>query len=183
MEQRSGIRPDTSAEPSTARRLTELFARSQAELLGTLYHLLGNTEDARDALQEAFVKCWRHQAESAGVANLRAWVFRVVLNTGRDLRDSAWRRRRRPLDADRASLPAGEAGPEAEAQRQDEVQRARRAIGQLRAEEQDVFLLRQNGELTYEQIGEMLKIPVGTVKTRMRLALEKLRRALNDDGD
>ena len=46
--------------------LEEAFAQHQAELLGTLYYLVGNLEDARDALQEAFIKCWRHQEEVAG---------------------------------------------------------------------------------------------------------------------
>jgi RNA polymerase sigma-70 factor (ECF subfamily) len=55
------------------------------------------------------------------------------------------------------------------------------AIQELREEEQEVFLLRQNGQLTYEQIGETLEIPVGTVKTRMRLALQRLREALAEE--
>ena len=59
-----------------------------------------------------------------------------------------------------------------------EVQRLRLALMDLRPEEQEVFLLRQNGELTYEQIAEMHNRPVGTVKTQMRSALQKLRKVL-----
>jgi RNA polymerase sigma-70 factor (ECF subfamily) len=62
--------------------------------------------------------------------------------------------------------------------RAEELSLVRRAVGQLRPEEQEVFLLRQNGGLTYEQIAEATSAPVGTVKTRMRLALQKLREAL-----
>ena len=54
----------------------------------------------------------------------------------------------------------------------------RSAISQLRTEEKEVFLLRQNGGLTYEQIAEIRQAPLGTVKTQMRSALMKLRRAL-----
>jgi RNA polymerase sigma-70 factor (ECF subfamily) len=50
----------------------------------------------------------------------------------------------------------------------------------LRPEEQAVFLLRQNGDLTYEEIAELRRSPVGTVKTQMRAALQKLRRVLKD---
>ena len=58
------------------------------------------------------------------------------------------------------------------------LERLRRAIMDLRPEEKEVFLLRQNGELTYEQIAEMHQRPVGTVKTQMRSALQKLRKVL-----
>jgi RNA polymerase sigma-70 factor, ECF subfamily len=53
----------------------------------------------------------------------------------------------------------------------------------LRSEEQEVFLLRQNGEMTYEEIAVAVGIPLGTVKTRMRMALGKLREAMAlEDG-
>ena len=51
---------------------------------------------------------------------------------------------------------------------------------ELRSEEKEVFLLRQNGELTYEEIAELRNCPVGTIKTQMRTALQKLRRVLQE---
>jgi RNA polymerase sigma-70 factor (ECF subfamily) len=61
---------------------------------------------------------------------------------------------------------------------QESLQRLRQALMHLRPEEKEVFLLRQNGELTYEQIAELYDRPVGTVKTQMRSALQKLRKVL-----
>ena len=58
------------------------------------------------------------------------------------------------------------------------LENLRRAILMLRPDEKEVFLLRQNGDLTYEQIAEIRGSPVGTVKTQMRTALQKLRRHL-----
>jgi RNA polymerase sigma-70 factor (ECF subfamily) len=166
-------------EPSqSAERLQEVFARCQDELLGTLYYMLGNVEDAQDALQESFVKCWRHRAEVAQVQNLRAWVFRVAINAGRDLRGTAWRRRRRPLQATASELTAEDGNPQADAARREQLSLVRQALTQLRPEEQEVFLLRQNGEMTYDEIARSIDLPVGTVKTRMRLALTKLRKTL-----
>jgi RNA polymerase sigma-70 factor (ECF subfamily) len=52
------------------------------------------------------------------------------------------------------------------------------ALRKLRCEEQEVFLLRQNGGMSYEEIAEAVGIPLGTVKTRMRLAITRLREAL-----
>ena len=63
-------------------------------------------------------------------------------------------------------------------EQQESVERLRQAILDLREEETEVFLLRQNGELTYEQIAEIRRCPVGTVKTQMRSALGKLRKVL-----
>src|SRR6478752_2631208 len=160
--------------------LEAAFAQYQAELLGTLYYLVGNLEDARDALQEAFIKCWRHQAEVAEVENLKAWIFRVALNAGRDIRETAWRRKRQGLPEDESMLASREQSPIEIIEHDERLTRLRGAMQQLRPEEQEVFLLRQNGELTYEQIAEMLTVPVGTVKTRMRMALGKLREVLEE---
>jgi RNA polymerase sigma-70 factor (ECF subfamily) len=158
--------------------LEEAFARHQAELLGTLYYLVGNLEDARDALQEAFIKCWRHQAEVPGIDNLKAWIFRVALNTGRDIRETVWRRKRQGLPEDEGTIASRADGPVEIAEHDERLARLRQALQELRPEEQEVFLLRQNGDLTYEEIAETLKVPTGTVKTRMRLALSRLREVL-----
>jgi RNA polymerase sigma-70 factor, ECF subfamily len=139
---------------------------------------VGNLEDARDALQEAFIKCWRNQDKLPEIDNLKAWIFRIALNTGRDIRETAWRRKKQALPEDEAMLTSTQAGPEAIVEQDERLSRLRAAMHQLRPEEQEVFLLRQNGEMTYEEIGEALEIPSGTVKTRMRLALQKLREVL-----
>ncbi len=172
-EQASESGPETAVE-----RLQRVFARHQDELLGMLYYLVGNIEDARDCVQETFVKCWRHRLKAGEVDNLRAWIFRIALNTGRDMRTTAWRRRKRSLDGAEHFLAASGNGPEDDAARKEQLALVRQAVLRLRCEEQEVFLLRQNGDMTYEQIAEAIEIPVGTVKTRMRLALSKLRAAL-----
>ena len=61
---------------------------------------------------------------------------------------------------------------------QESLAQLRQALLHLRDEEKEVFLLRQNGELTYEQIAELHNRPVGTIKTQMRSALQKLRKVL-----
>lgn len=171
--------PDVKNESQPAAKwLEEAFSSYQDELLGMLYYVVGNAEDARDALQEAFIKCWKHRDEAALVENRRAWIFRVALNAGRDLRGTAWRRHRQPLEEGGKQLAATELRPDAVAVRNERLTLVRQAIRQLRAEEQEVFLLREDGQLTYEKIAETIGIPLGTVKTRMRLALMKLREAM-----
>jgi len=167
------------AETGVGDVLVRAFHECRDELVGTLVYLLGNREDAHDAAQETFMKCWRAQHELAGVQNLRAFIFRVAMNTATDLRRSAWRRKARPMGEEEmyAAPPAETAAEQVE--HQEQLEHLRRAIRTLRREEQEIFLLRQNGGMTYEQIAETRKMPVGTVKTQMRSALQKLRKILD----
>ena len=161
----------------SAQRLETLFDAARGEILGTLFYLVGNMEDAKDALQETFLKCWRKRDQIEEVQNLKAWVFRVALNTGRDFRKTAWNRRRESIAED-ALMVSTTDGPDRGLMRDEELGRLRLAVQQLRPEEQEVFLLRQNGELTYEQIAESTSLPIGTVKTRMRTAIRQLRESV-----
>ena len=156
------------------------FNEVRAELVSTLYFVLGNQDAAQDAAQDAFLKCWRTRAGLADVLNMRAWIFRVGLNAAKDLQRNAWRRRARPLGD--ATPPEVKAAPSPADCLEDRESRERlkQALMELRAEEKEIFLLRQNGELTYEEIAELRRCPVGTVKTQMRAALQKLRRVLQE---
>src|SRR5262249_53262344 len=74
-----------------------VFNELHIELVSRLSCLLGNYEEAQDAAQEAFLKCWRNRKGIIRVRNLRAWIFQIGLNAARDLLRSAWRRRARRL--------------------------------------------------------------------------------------
>ena len=154
------------------------FNELRDELVSTLYYLLGNREDAQDAAQEAFLKCWRAQDSLKEVRNMRAWIFRVGLNVARDLQRSTWYRRSKQFAGEEAVLPGGDGGPEQQAEHTEMMDRLRNAMMQLRPDEKEVFLLRQNGDLTFEEIAELRRVPLGTVKTQMRSALQKLRQRL-----
>lgn len=162
--------------------LIATFNNCRDELVSTLLYLLGNQDDAQDAAQEAFLKCWRARQSIPDVLNLRAWIFRVGLNAAKDYQRSAWNRKSRPLPEDEVMMPGRDDAPGRTIEEQETLDRLRVAITQLRQDEKEVFLLRQNGELTYEQIAEVRNAPVGTVKTQMRTALIKLRKVLNPNG-
>ena len=174
----SKAQPKARPRGASAPSLEDAFAQYQSELLGTLFYLVGNLEDARDALQEAFIKCWRNQDKLHEIDNLKAWIFRIALNTGRDIRETAWRRKRQSMGDDESMIASQEDGPDLLVEQDERLSRLRQALSELRPEEQEVFLLRQNGEMTYEEIAVALDVPSGTVKTRMRLALSKLREVL-----
>jgi RNA polymerase sigma-70 factor (ECF subfamily) len=163
--------------------LVDLFNQIRDELVSTLLYMLGNGDDAQDAAQDAFLKCWRARDTLGDVQNLRAWIFRVALNSAKDFQRSAWKRKSRPLPEDDLMMTAREDATGQSLEDREALDRLREAIGLLRPEEREVFLLRQNGELTYEQIADIRSAPVGTVKTQMRAALQKLRKVLNPDPE
>jgi RNA polymerase sigma-70 factor (ECF subfamily) len=160
----------------TGTGLLDAYASTRQELVGALTRMLGSSDDALDVVQITFLKCWRARAQLQGVRDLKAWVFRVGLNAGRDLRRDAWRRRSRPLERARLQAACDPADPVAKEERI----RVRSALCELRPVEREVFLLRQEGGHTYAAIADRCGAPVGTIKTRMRSALIKLRHVLRD---
>ena len=162
--------------------LLRAFNDLRDELISTLWFFLGNHEDAQDVAQEVFLRCWRLQDNLADVQNLRAWIFRVGLNAAKDLQRSAWRRRSRRFSGNE-TLSSEANTPAQTAEEREMNERLRQALLQLRPEEKEVFLLRQNADLTYDQIAELHGRPVGTVKTQMRSALQKLRKVLGSGPD
>ena len=169
----------SSLGSDSAHPLVIAFNELRDELVSTLVYMLGNRDDALETVQEAFLKCWRARDSLGEVQNLRAWIFRVGVNTARDVQRSAWSRRVQSLNGDEHMISAREETPGNAMDDHEALDRLRSAIGRLRQDEKEVFLLRQNGNLTYEQIAEIRSQPVGTVKTQMRSALSKLRKVLN----
>ena len=172
---------DASGVEISSDELLRAFNELRVELVSTLYFILGNQEDAQDAAQDAFIKCWRTRTTLGEVQNMRAWIFRVGLNTAKDLQRNAWRRKARPLLGDACEQSdARDPSPANVLEKKETLERLRLALMELRPEEKTVFLLRQNGDLTFEEIAKQRRLPLGTVKTQMRSALHKLKRVLQE---
>ena len=172
---------DTAAPPAGADpgdTLVAAFNAARDELVSTLMYVLGSRDDAQDAAQDAFVKCWKNRAQVPDVQNLRAWIFRIALNTAKDVRRSAWSRKSRAFSGEEYAILGREGTPDEGIDDREALMKIRAAIAELRDEEREIFLLRQNGNLTYEEIAEARGAPVGTVKTQMRAALMKLKKSL-----
>jgi RNA polymerase sigma-70 factor (ECF subfamily) len=162
--------------------LLRTFNEVRDELVSTLWYVIGNRDDAQDMAQEVFLRCWRTQDGLPEVQNLRAWIFRVGLNAAKDLQRSAWKRRVKPFSASEVTPMVESPAPSQTLEDRESLELLREALLHLRPEEKEVFLLRQNGGMTYEQIAELADRPVGTVKTQMRSALSKLRKVLTRCG-
>src|SRR5438132_13245001 len=113
LDQHLTARPEPAVNGSAPapEALVRTFNEIRDELISTLLFVLGNRDDAQDAAQEAFVKCWGVRDQLAQVRNLRAWIFRVGFNTAKDMQRSAWHRRARPLRGEQFSLTGNHPAP------------------------------------------------------------------------
>ena len=164
---------------SNGERLLATFNQIKDELTSTLWFILGNKDDAQDVAQDALLRCWKKQDALPDVINLKAWIFKVAINAAKDLRKSAWKRKTRTMPEEDVMMQKSTTTSLDTLEENEMLVQLRSALMDLRPEEKEVFLLRQNAEMTYEQIAEAANRPLGTIKTQMRSALQKLKVALS----
>jgi len=142
------------------------------------YRIVGERGAAEDVTQEAFISIWRSGARyDAARGSVRTWMLGIVRNRAIDaLRSKAGRAPK--LDFDDDSIlehrPAAEQ-TESEAMERETAQEVRGALGELPGEQAKVIQLAYFGGFSHSEIAGMLGVPLGTVKGRMRLGLEKIR--------
>lgn len=160
----------------------EVFYERHGGAAYSLAHrIVGEPGLAEDVTQEAFLSIWRSKARfDPARGSVRAWALGIVRNRAIDALRSAARPAPK-LDRDDDSLleaqPAGER-TEAEAIRRETAGRLRQALGLLPREQSQVIELAYFGGFSHSEIAEMLGAPLGTIKGRMRLGLEKIRATL-----
>jgi RNA polymerase sigma-70 factor (ECF subfamily) len=141
------------------------------------YRIVGERAAAEDVTQEAFISVWRSGTRyDRAKGSVRSWMLGIVRNRAIDLLRS--KTGRTPLDHDDDGvLEQREASErtESEALRNETAEEMRGAIGELPGEQSRVVELAYYGGFSHSEIADMLGIPLGTVKGRMRLALEKIR--------
>jgi RNA polymerase sigma-70 factor (ECF subfamily) len=148
----------------------QLIRAHERAVFRTALAALGRREDAEDAAQEAFLQAWRHLPSFRGVSSFRTWLLTIAWRKALDRRRSrqAWWKRSTAAAGDPIDEGAGELpSPERAAIARDACDRTRRAIARLSPTLRDTLLLAASGEHTYEEIGIVLGIPVGTVKWRV----------------
>lgn len=172
-----------------------LLKRHQRPIYNFLVRHVGNTALAEDLMQEVFLRVIKGAASYKQEAKFTTWLYTIARNL---CVDSARRARHRqaasldqPLghaDGDRARTLAdltADHRPDVERQvisrrLQDELQRA---IDSLNDEQREVFLMRETLALSFKEIAEIVQCPENTAKSRMRYALEQLRRELDGYSD
>ena len=165
-------------EPAVARNLqreevfASLVARHSRLMFRVAFSLLRNTQDAEDAVQEAFLKLYRGEGWQR-MDNEKAFLARTVWRVALDRLPKGREQSFNETAGDFESL--GDS-PEASALRSAQALRLRRMIDSLPVELRQVLLLSAIEELNSREIAELIGIPEGTVRTRMMRAREELRR-------
>lgn len=181
-ESASGNSLPESAAASPERLAPEavkaLYGQYAAEMQAFLQGVLRDPDGAREALQNTFQRVLE-SGHTAHADSIRGWLFRVAFHEAMALRRrQAARERTLQRFVGRISSSVEEVLPEVELIRAEDVARLRVALTELPADQRHVVEQRIYHEVTFATIAADLKVPLGTVLTRMRLALQKLKIAL-----
>ena len=160
-----------------ARAFEVIYDRHSSVAFSLAYRMCGSRAAAEDVVQEAFLAMWRSGARYDRTrGSVRTWVLGIVHNRAIDaLRRSMVHDRRRASDEGLEERFEARERTDVEAARRDEARDVRQALGTLPPEQCKVIELAYFGGFTHSEIAAMLDTPIGTVKGRMRLGLDKLR--------
>jgi RNA polymerase sigma-70 factor, ECF subfamily len=171
-------------------RFGDLIERYQARLVNYLFRLVRSADDAHDLAQEVFVKVYQVLDRYDPQYRFSTWLFRVAQNAAID---QIRRRRLRLVSLSQEDpegeerdwdLPAAERGPYGELRNRERGDAIQEAIDALPWEYRELILLRHMGELPYEEIAKVKRMPLGTVKNKLfrgrQMLKEKLREYLSD---
>lgn len=165
----------------------QLVLRWERPIFALAYRVIGREEEARDVVQETFLRAFRGIGNFRGQAKFSSWVYRIALNLCRD-----WMRRERrapimptPEGVDVIEL-AAEQGPvesiEDLVARNDISKVVADLMTRLPEEQRTAIILKEYHGMTFQEIADLQGVPLSTVKTRLYQGLNVLRRQLQAQG-
>jgi RNA polymerase sigma-70 factor (ECF subfamily) len=167
------------AQAGDAGAFDQLVVRHQAAVFRAALAALRVPEEAEEAAQDALIRAWQKLGSFRGDASFRTWLLSIAWNRALSRRRSivAWVARRAPVEA-ADHVRGGGKGPLEALHDQDLARRVAAAIEQLSPKLRDALLLAQSGEYGYDEVAAMLKVPVGTLKSRVFDARRQVRQRL-----
>jgi RNA polymerase sigma-70 factor (ECF subfamily) len=162
----------------------QLVSRWERPIFALAYRTLGREEEARDVVQDAFLRAYRGLRGFKGEAKFSSWLYRITLNLCRD-----WIRRERrapvvqvPEGTDATELADLQAAPSESVEelvgRREMSRAVAKAMAELPDDQRTAILLKEYHGLTFQEIADQLNCPLSTVKTRLYQGLSVLRRRL-----
>lgn len=158
----------------------ELVSRCYTDVIRVVFRLCSDTQLTQDAVQEAFIRAWVKLPEYHSKAPFSHWVYRIAVNLTLDTL------RKKPQESIESSpvvslLAEKTPDPEAAYLQKEQADMVQDAVNALPEAARSVLVLREYGELSYEEIASVLQIPVGTVMSRLNYARGRLREMLRKD--
>jgi RNA polymerase sigma-70 factor, ECF subfamily len=162
----------------------EIVQRWERRIFALAFGMLGREEDARDATQETFMAAFRNLRGFRGEAKVSSWLHRIAVN------QCITRQRRAKVRSETAledeaeknaavfALPA-DLSPARAAEHQERSIAVRRAVCGLPPDLRQVVVMKEFEELTFQEISDVLEVPLSTVKSRLYTALRQLQLRLN----
>jgi RNA polymerase sigma-70 factor (ECF subfamily) len=168
-----------------------LFRKSRKRAFNLAYRLLGNSSEAEEVTQEAFVRAWKGFDQYDRTRSFDSWLFRIISNLVIDLRRRQKRVPMRSLNEPLAAsaegetffpeLPDSSTNPECVVMQEELDDALRRALENLPEHYRTAVLLSDVEERSYEEIAAITRCPIGTVRSRIHRARMMLRRALEGE--
>lgn len=164
----------------------ELVRLYEKRVLALTQRMCKNPEDAAEAAQEAFFAAWRGLKNFRGDSSFSTWIYRLASNACVDLlRREGKRQAAVSLDDEELNLdlPSPLPSPQEEAERQELRERIEAGLQALPPEYRAALVLREIQQLRYDEIGQVLNVDIGTVKSRINRGRKKLRSFLLARGN
>jgi len=165
------------------RAFGELVTRYQDRLFTAMVYVAGSPSDAEDVLQDAFIQAYLKLRTFQRTSGFYTWIYRIAFNLA-----VSRRRRRKPevsveeaRERGGAEPICGQMGASERIERDEGVERVRTAMSRLGEEHRAILVLREIEGCCYEQIADVLQLPVGTVRSRIHRARAQLREILVEE--
>ena len=166
-----------------------LVERHQKRMLNIAYRIIGNYDEACEMVQEAFISAYKNIKSFKGKAKFSTWLYAICINLSKNrLRQVRTRLHREPYSVGNpiqvangqvtGDPPSSNPSPLEQLEARDVQQKVQGCINTLDAEFKEVLILRDIQGFSYDEISDMLKIPEGTVKSRLFRAREGMRDCL-----
>ena len=157
-----------------------LVCRYQDRLFTALVHIASSRDEAEDVAQEAFIQAYLKLASFERQSSFYTWLYRIAFNTAISRR----RRKRVETSIEQSKEAVGDEPadrgerPQDRLMREERVDLIRRALGELSEEHRAILVLREMEGCDYEEISQILDLPVGTVRSRLHRARLQLKEQL-----
>jgi RNA polymerase sigma-70 factor (ECF subfamily) len=181
----SDTRPNSSIDPTLPLRAKAGDRQAFALLVDALYprsirfalHMVGNREDAEEAVQDAFVRVYHNLGRFRDDARFEPWMFRILANRCRSLLE---KRRRHAVVIQYGDVPDRIGAVDAEGYDQDWTEEVYRILETLPAEQKEAFLLRHVEDMAYEDISAVTGVGLSALRMRVKRACDTLRARLTE---